>query len=116
MRSPGRRKILVVDDDGYTRKFFELLSRRASFVVVACGEGAEAVSTMDAEVFDLYFIDAHLPPDFMSAVLNRLPSSDGVFFMTGLWEELPQGLRSGELRYRVLEKPFDLNELKKLIG
>lgn len=112
------RKILVVDDDFYTRKFFELFLKEAPCKLFTVGNGEEAVKLMNVEVFDLYFIDAYLPQSYKDKIFDKIKRNRKyapVFFMFGLWEKAPLELHYDDEISFFLQKPFNLQNLRNLL-
>lgn len=54
-------KVLIVDDDANTRLALEAGLSRLGCQAKACGDGPEAVSLLQEEVFDLVLLDLHMP-------------------------------------------------------
>ena len=57
----ARLKVLCVDDDEDSRVMLTTLLKLALIDAKAVGTGAEALSSIRAEHFDLYLLDAWLP-------------------------------------------------------
>lgn len=114
----SRKKVLIIDKDMYTRKFFVHFLQGFSCSVKTLGDGTEAVSLMDKEAFDLYFIDAHLPQTIKEHILLKAKKDDlnaEVFFMFGLWNETPVDIVKNECQNHYIAKPFDIKYLKRLL-
>lgn len=54
-------KILVVDDDKNTRKYFKAVLEADNYTVYTCSNGAEALELMDREYVDLIVLDVMMP-------------------------------------------------------
>jgi CheY-like chemotaxis protein len=54
-------KILIVDDDTAVQITFRLLLERAGHRVVAAGDGRKGLALLEAEDFDLLFLDIFMP-------------------------------------------------------
>ncbi|MEM6862599.1 MAG: ATP-binding protein [Myxococcota bacterium] len=107
--TPGRRRILVVDDDDSMRRFVGLLLKRGRFEVLTAGSGPEALRLLETEkqmslvVTDVCMADmsGFELAERLAMVRPELP----VLFMTGYGEDLLT-LESGIDLERVLIKPF----------
>jgi two-component system response regulator AtoC len=55
------RNILVVEDDGATRRVLEVALRRAGYEPVTAADGAAAMLLARARPFDLYLVDYMMP-------------------------------------------------------
>jgi two-component system OmpR family response regulator len=106
-------KILLVDDDPDIRRIGTLsLEKVGRFAVVLAASGAEALSKLEHERFDLILLDMMMPDMDGMATLGALrarPAERGVpvIFMTAKVQggEIDRYLRAGALG--VIEKPFD---------
>lgn len=54
-------KILVVDDDKNTRKYFKAVLEAENYTVFACSNGQEALEFLDREYIDLIVLDVMMP-------------------------------------------------------
>ena len=61
MRSNYRPRVLCVDDDEDSRVMLTMLLRLALIEAKTVGTGAQALSSIQTERFDLYLLDARLP-------------------------------------------------------
>ena len=101
--------VLIVDDDRFLVKTFELLLRNAGFKVQVAADGEEALTKASAEEFDLAIVDYYLPDtsgDELSIKLKSLQSELSVIILTGQTdlEDAGEGLE-------VLFKPIDPEKL-----
>jgi len=108
------RRILVVDDDPVVRQVVSALFARDGHKVDAAVSGADAVRLAQAERYDLVIADrlTSAGDEPIGAALTKLPGDLGRRLIlstnarrAGDEHPLPGG--------RLLEKPFDLRELKK---
>lgn len=75
---------------------------------------AEALALIEAERFDLAILDLHLGSEDSLPVAERLAALEVPFvFATGFGEEL--GPASGWCTARILKKPYNFNDLEKVI-
>ena len=54
-------RILIVDDDPAVQMTIRLLLERAGHCVVAAGDGRNGLAILEAEAFDLLFLDIFMP-------------------------------------------------------
>ncbi len=112
-------RILVVDDDHYTRTLLQRLLTRTAAVSLAA-DGAQARALFAAEDFNLVMMDQRLPDADGIALLrefrSRRPQQVGIL-MTGFADvrDAVAAVREGLFDY--LTKPFDdLESLEAVIG
>ena len=101
--------VLIVDDDRFLVKTFELILRNAGFKVQVAADGKEALTKASAEEFDLAIVDYYLPDtsgDELSIKLKSLQSELSVIILTGQTDldDAGEGLE-------VLFKPIDPEKL-----
>ena len=78
--SAGRRRVLVVDDDGLNRRAAEALLARHGLDVVAVAGGRDALALLAREAFDLVLVDDRMPvPDGPAVVaeVRRRETANG---------------------------------------
>ena len=56
-----KRKILVVDDSGLTRKLISRAFEKANFIVDTATNGEEGVEKLKASIYDIAFMDIQMP-------------------------------------------------------
>ena len=119
MTTMTKSKVLVVDDDHYTRTLIDHLIGRTTEVHLAA-DGAEARRLFAAEDFNLVLMDQRLPADNGIELLRefraRRPRLVGIL-MTGFADvrDAVAAVREGMFDY--LTKPFeDLESLEAVIG
>lgn len=108
--------ILIVDDDGPTRRLFAAALGRAGFLTLAAASGQDALDIVSDEAVAVALLDGRMPGMSGLDVLERLRSSPGgatlpVIFVTGQdeLEDRVRGLEAGANDY--LTKPVELEEL-----
>ena len=119
MKARMKPKVLVVDDDHYTRTLLDRLVGKTAEVRLAA-DGAEARRLFAADDFNLVLMDQRLPADNGIELLRefraRRPRVVGIL-MTGFAEvrDAVAAVREGVFDY--LTKPFeDLETLEAVIG
>lgn len=107
-------KILVVDDDKNTRKYFKAVLEADNYTVFACENGSEALEIMDREYIDLIVLDVMMPvmdgyelTKSLRETNNEIP----VLMVSAMQlpENVHKGFLSGADDYMV--KPVDETEM-----
>ena len=114
------KKILIVDDEEdmiwSLQKNLNHESLKANILTASSGE--EALKVLDENPVDLIITDIKMPGisglDLLVEVKNRFPNT-GVIVMTAYPspEYKNEAMDKGGLHY--IEKPFDINELRKIV-
>jgi CheY-like chemotaxis protein len=113
---PGRRSVLVVDDDKTARKTIKTILARASFDVSEAGTVAEALRRLD-EHPDWVLLDLMLPDGSGCGVLREVSgqaSPSRVCVISGAGPALLGEARSLGARH-VLSKPVDVPRLLSIL-
>lgn len=112
-------KLLIIDDN---KDILEALSdflRKKQYDVVSAPNGLEGLKLLAAEKkgFDLVITDLIMPDisgvGVISIIKKKYPDIP-VIAITG-WGEHPEALATEAQANYVLEKPFELSELEKLV-
>ena len=113
-------KVLVVDDDGVTRKFLQFLLRSQGFGVRAAADGIEALELLAREEVDLVITDLNMPRLDGLELIRRIrahPAAAGipVILLTteGDEESRRQGVEAGASEYLV--KPVSGEQLAGVV-
>jgi DNA-binding NtrC family response regulator len=115
-----KSKILLVDDDPFTRRLFENLFRGGSIDLVTAASVAEARSAFDLGDFNLAILDQRLPDGSgldLFAEMRKLRPRQTALMITGYAEvrDAMRAVREGLFDY--LTKPFEnLEELEAVIA
>ncbi len=110
----AEKKILVVDDDPSIRYFLREAFTKSGYRVTCAGTGEEALRLVEAERFQVYFLDLKLPGinglELCDAIKRR-QSVSVIFAITGYASifQLADCLKAGFHDY--FTKPVDLGEL-----
>jgi CheY-like chemotaxis protein len=115
--SPGRRAVLVIDDDRGVREivseFLDLLGLEPQ----GAATGAEGLALFESGVYDLVVTDLSMPGmtgwEVVEAVRRRVPGQ-AVIMMSGSASELDVG-RARQQDVTLLRKPVGLEELKRAV-
>jgi two-component system nitrogen regulation response regulator GlnG len=111
-------RILVVDDEPSIRWLLDRLLRQAGHAVTLAEDGEAALRAVQAEPFDLAFLDLRMPGLDGLAALARLRDSapdTAVLVMTahGSARAAVEAMQGGAYDY--LQKPFDNDEVLLLV-
>jgi DNA-binding response OmpR family regulator len=106
MPPKARLKVLCVDDDEDSRVMLTTLLKLALIDAKAVGTGAEALSSIQAEPFDLYMLDSRLPDVDGFELCRRLRASDPhapiLFFSGAAFEaDKKKGIEAGANAYLI---------------
>lgn len=110
----AKAKILVVDDEAYTRVFFYELLKEKGYKVSIVEDGRKAIATTKKESFDLVFLDVRMPDidgvETCKAIKKTSPKTI-VIMMSGypVEDEVREALKLGASDY--VAKPFDADEI-----
>lgn len=111
MPNEARLRVLCVDDDEDSRVMLTTLLKLALIEAKAVGTGAQALSSVQAEPFDLYMLDSRLPDVDGFELCRRLRAVDPhtpILFFTGAAFEadVKKGIEAGANGY-VIKPDFD---------
>ena len=107
-------RILIADDEDSLRWVLEKGLRQAGYEVTSVKDGTAATRAVEADAYDLVFLDIRMPGvDGLSALarMRELRADACVVVMTahGTMETAIQAMQRGAYDY--LTKPFDLDEV-----
>lgn len=115
----GARRVLLVDDDAGMRMTLAANLELEGYEVVEASDGQRAVSLFRREPFDLVLTDIRMPG--MSGVetlraIRQIDPEATVVLMTAFAVEglIDQAIAEGA--FAVLEKPFSMERMKKVIA
>lgn len=120
---PGRKKLVVVEDDEDTRELELFLLGSEGYHVVGLADGEHAAETVARERADLVILDVMLPRKDGVQVLRELASSpetaDTPVILVSAYLESPavrQALATSRQVKRVFQKPFDVTQLFEAVS
>ena len=112
-------RILIVDDDEGMRRLLVRVLNRAGYEPLAVASGAEALSELAADAFELVVTDIQMPEMDGVALLHKIKEFDPglpviVITAYGTVENAVEALRAGAYHY--LTKPFENDEIKLTVA
>ena len=121
MPPKARLRVLCVDDDEDSRVMLTALLRLAFIDAKAVGTGAQALSSVQAEPFDLYMLDSRLPDVDGFELCRRLRAIDQqtpiLFFSGAAFEtDKKKGIEAGANAY-VIKPDLDglISNIKQFV-
>jgi DNA-binding NtrC family response regulator len=114
-----RMRVLVVDDDDDIRAFLGSVLAKQSVTVVTAGSGAEAMSVLGREAFDVVLLDLRLPDASGLDVLRwaREADVDTEFIVLTGHAEVETAVEAMRLgAYDFVAKPWRNSELLQVVG
>ena len=114
----GQPTVLVVDDDAQLQTVFKQFLKKAGFGRIVVGTGAEAISCVERQRFDLVFLDLQLPDISGDEVYRRIKEMQPdlpVVIITGYpdSEMMSRILRNGAVM--IIQKPIDFSQLNSTV-
>ncbi len=111
--------LLIADDE----KFFaenlkHLLKSGTSFHIDLAFDGDEAVKQIENEKYDAYILDINLPfqtGDKLAKIIAEKYMSPKIIFISA-FSQLAKELKANYPQFPILEKPFEINQLIKLLN
>lgn len=114
----GQPTVLVVDDDAQLQTVFKQFLKKAGFGRIVVGTGAEAISCVERQRFDLVFLDLQLPDisgDEVYRKIKEMQPDLPVVIITGYpdSEMMSRILRNGAVM--MIQKPIDFSQLNSTV-
>ena len=120
MTSQEESQVLVVDDDAAIRKLVSSVLRRSGYRVDTAEDGVEAVLKIGLVEYQAILLDLMMPNldgfSFLSTINEQKPDLlDRIIVMSAA---SPQVIaeRMRDVRFTLLAKPFELDELLRRVG
>lgn len=112
-------KIVVIDDDEGLLHFLSRFFFRKGFAVTACENAKAALDVISQETFDLVMLDYKMPEiNGLDALveIKKIDNKTPVILMTayGTMDLAIEAMKRGAYDYLV--KPFDQNDLTRVVG
>lgn len=113
--APGRRSVLVVDDDPGLQGLFTTLLGRDGYAVDCAPTGRQAFEYLRRGSYSVILLDLMMPDVNGFELLDRLERDSPsllrrVIVLTGAAQRVVDGLDPKRV-FSVMRKPFDINEL-----
>ncbi|MBV1692874.1 MAG: response regulator [Hyphomicrobiales bacterium] len=112
------RRILLAEDDDSMRGFLERALVKASYEVVACDNGRDALERLKQEPFTLLLTDIVMPQMDGIELARRAADIDPelkIMFITGFAAVTLNTDQAAPKDARVLSKPFHLRDLVRQV-
>jgi DNA-binding NtrC family response regulator len=110
---PAKMKILVVDDEQLVRWFLDRALRKSGHEVMTASSVSEAFQKLEAEKFDMLFLDLRMPEGNGTELLGKLEKLSRkpkvIICSAFITSELEEEFRNKGIC--TLKKPFKLDEL-----
>jgi DNA-binding response OmpR family regulator len=112
-------RLLIIDDNKDILSALDEFLSKKKYDVISASDGLEGMKLLETEEqgFDLVITDLVMPKisgvGLISILKKKFPQTP-VIAITG-WGEHPEALATEAQADRVLEKPFELSELHRLI-
>lgn len=110
--------ILIVDDEQSMRDFLSIMLKKEGYEVHVACNGADAVKSIQSEIFDLVITDAKMPQIDGMGVLRSVKelSPDTVVIMITAYATTETAVEAMKLgAYDYITKPFKVDEIKLVI-
>lgn len=118
-----KKKILIIDDDKHVRYSFILILKTQGYLINAVESGEKGIEELSKnDDYDLILLDLKLPGMDGIETLKQIRNINikiPVFIVTAFREEYHSDLRdvrTDELKFELLNKPLDRNQILKSIG
>lgn len=116
---PQGLKVLVVDNELFIREFFQKALTRDGYNVILAANGYDAIAKISQEKPDLVLLDIKMPGIDGIETLRRIKelNKELPVIMLSAYNNLRTSMEAVKLgAYDSLAKPFDLDEIKAIIG
>ncbi len=114
--------ILVIDDEQNLRRTLAFILERSNYQVVTVENGSVAVDNLEKSIFDLVFIDLHLPDiegTLLAEEIHRLHPQIPIIILTGEPLSELETQKQPQIAAAYLAKPIDpaqiLSKVKEVL-
>ena len=115
------KTMLIIEDDVVSRDLLRLVFEYDGFTCMEAENGAVGLAMLESQTFDMIILDNAMPVmtglEFLDHVQHKLhPCKAPIIMITGL---LNPNIREKATKlgaYAIVEKPYDLGELRSLVG
>lgn len=111
-------KILIVDDQPGILSLLKEILEIDGYEIVTAHTGQEALEVIRKHAFHLIFLDYWIPVKNGMEVVQQLEKEKSlipIVMMSGLPEKVNETIKNYSQIVAVLEKPFDVNEVRDLV-
>jgi DNA-binding response OmpR family regulator len=112
-------KVLIADDDPSLRPLITVICRRLGLICDGAQDGAVALEKIRSVDYDVVLLDLMMPKvdgyEVLAAV-RELPRRPAVIVLTAQGPAERKVVPDGNLVRAVIQKPFDLEELSRLLA
>lgn len=118
MSEPGKKSILIVEDDPGTQLLLATLMRRSGFETEVSSNGAQAIEALKRRAFDVLILDLMMPAVSGSDVIQFIGDGkrgERVVVCTAAGPRTSAGIDMRVVR-AIVRKPFDIDELTSTIA
>ncbi|HEX3046089.1 MAG TPA: response regulator [Bacillota bacterium] len=116
-----KKRLLIADDEQGIRDLFCFLLESQGFEVFTVGDGLAAVEMVQKQMFDLVFLDIHMPklkgPEALKRIKGIYPDLTVVIFSSSCDPEFiyeTEAKQNGA--FDCLYKPFNIDDLMAVIA
>ncbi|MGB7293139.1 MAG: sigma-54 dependent transcriptional regulator [Thermodesulfobacteriota bacterium] len=111
-------RIIIVDDEPGVREFLGMALNKSGYMVETVADGIEAINRMEKNLYDLAVLDIVVPTingiDVLRTINEKSPETSVIMITAYASHETAlEAMKLGAYDY--IEKPFKINELKKVI-
>ena len=116
----GNLSVLVVDDDAAIRSLLTTLLKRANAEVECVPDGHDALERLESRAYSVVILDLMLPTVNGFEVLQRVSESrpqllKHIIVLTAVSQNNLRELHHEKDVWRVMRKPFDINEFLRCV-
>lgn len=112
-------KVLVVDDEDYTREIIKAIFDGEEVIIDAVEDGFKAISKIKKEKYDVLAMDIRMPGiDGVETIseIRKIDPKISIFIMTGYGNlDILEETRNKYGVYEIISKPFDIDVLLDIV-
>lgn len=112
-------RVLIADDDPAVRPLVVVICRRLGFICDDASDGEVAMERIRSTEYDVVLLDLMMPKlngYQVIEALRELPRRPAVIVLTAQGSKQTPDIVEGGVVHAVIQKPFDLDELAKLLA
>jgi two-component system, OmpR family, response regulator VicR len=111
-------KLMIVDDEDYSRDFLARSGRRKGYETCVAGDGKAALEMFKTEKPDIIFLDIHLPEINGEKVFIGIRAMDPkvkVYFMSGSEPDIDRIKTTHATISGFILKPFEIQQVIQIL-